>query len=237
MQTVMQPIKIYGCGALFFIIELNYHARIDDNVSSSYSTENDVARVKYGLSQLNYYKEPKNLGMSTIPDSQMFEGVKKYQKDKGLHVDGLLKPKGETINSINNDLRKKGENNHSLLGNIKQSLGAAYDMGNEYFKMKSHNYKGLDDYHHCKANYNAASRGEAGYNTAKYLGELKEDFDYYKNIWYKGLSEKDAKDDKIHDLSVNADGRLKKISGKYKDAKNACAVYRKKNPGFPEEYW
>lgn len=135
--------------------------QLDDNVSSSYSTENDVARVKYGLSQLNYYKEPKNLGMSTIPDSQMFDSVKKYQKDKGLHVDGVLKPQGETIKSINNNLRKKEERG-SLLGNIQQSLGAAYDMGNEYFKMKSHNYKGLDDYHHCKANYNAASRGEVG---------------------------------------------------------------------------
>lgn len=43
---------------------------------------------------------------------------------------------------------------------VKQITGAIIDMSKEYLKMKHHKYKFLDDYHHCKANYNASSRGE-----------------------------------------------------------------------------
>lgn len=50
---------------------------------------------------------------------------------------------------------------------IQQIVGGAMDMASEYFKMKNHGYKNLDDYHHCKANYNAAARGPYGYNTAR----------------------------------------------------------------------
>lgn len=120
---------------------------------------------------------------------------------------------------------------------IKQVLGATGDMITEYFKMKNHGYQGLDDYHHCKANYNAASRGPYGYNTAKYLGDKKEEFDYYKNRVYKGLSEEDAQKDKIHDLGINSIGRLKGDSGLYDNAQDACAKYRLKNPKFPKKYW
>ncbi len=118
-----------------------------------------------------------------------------------------------------------------------QILGTVADMGKEYFKMKEHGYKNLDDYHHCKANYNAASRGVFGYNTAKTLGDLKETFDYYKNIWYKGLNEQEAEKDKFHDLSVNAVGRLRGDSGLYENAQEACSEYRQKNPAFPKKYW
>ena len=64
---------------------------------------------------------------------------------------------------------------------IQQIVGSAMDLASEYFKMKNHGYKNLDDYHHCKANYNAAARGPYGYNTAKTLGDAKEQFDFYWN--------------------------------------------------------
>ena len=207
--------------------------QLDDDVSSSHSTENDVARVKYGLSQLNYYKEPKNLGMSTVPDRQMFDSVKKYQKDKGLHVDGLLKPQGETINSINNDLRKKGERG-SLLGNIKQSFGAAYDMSKNYFDMKKDCTVGADDYFHCKANYEATKRGQIGEKFAQNVGDAKEEFDFWDNQIRKGLSYQEAYQDRVKDKTINKIGRQKAKSGLYKNSKEACQEYRV--DGINEKY-
>ena len=84
---------------------------------------------------------------------------------------------------------------------------------------------------------NAAPRGPYGYHTANALGDTKEQFDFYWNQAYKGLSENDAQKDKIHDLGVNASGRLRGDSGLYNNAKDACAEYRAKNPAFPEKYW
>lgn len=127
-----------------------------------------------------------------------------------------------------------GQNNDTILPQV---IGATIDMTKEYFKMKNHGYKNLDDYYHCKANYNAASRGPGGYNTAKFLGDIKEEFDFYKNKLYKGLSEKEAIIDKQHDLAVNAIGRIRGDSGLYNSAMDACAEYRMKNPSFPSKYW
>lgn len=110
-------------------------------------------------------------------------------------------------------------------------------MASEYFKMKNHNYTRLDDYHHCKANYNAADRGPLGILVAKTLGDLKEHIDYYKNIWYNGLSPQEALVDKRHDQNVNAEGILRQLSGEYQNAVDACAHYRLKNPEFPKKYW
>ena len=120
---------------------------------------------------------------------------------------------------------------------IHQIVGGTMDMASEYFKMKNHGYKNLDDYHHCKANFNAAARGPYGYNTAKALGDAKEKFDFYWNQYYKGLDEDEAQKDRFHDLRVNATGRLRGNSGVYRNAQDACADYRNKNPAFPKKYW
>lgn len=131
------------------------------------------------------------------------------------------------------DLKKTNTSNP-----ISQIFGAIMDMGSEYFKMKEHNYIGLDDYHHCKANYNASDRGLYGAKTAKLLGDIKEDIDFYRNIWNKGLSKEEALKDKMHDKKVNEVGILKGLSGAYKNAKDACADYRPKDLNkFPKKYW
>ena len=116
-------------------------------------------------------------------------------------------------------------------------MGSVKDMASEYFKMKNHGYKYLDDYHHCKANYNAAARGPYGYNTAKVLGDAKEQFDFNWNQVYKGLSENEAQNDRLHDLEVNTTGLLRGNSGLYHSAQEACADYRDKNPAFPKKHW
>ena len=76
-----------------------------------------------------------------------------------------------------------------------------------------------------------------GYNTAKALGDAKEQFDFYWNQAYKGIGENAAQTDRLHDLSVNANGRLLGDSGLYNNAQDACADYRSTNPAFPKKYW
>ena len=126
---------------------------------------------------------------------------------------------------------------NNMLNPLGQLVGAAWDMGSEYFKMKNHNYVGLDDYHHCKANYNAAMNGNLGAIAAKMFGNLKEDVDYFKNIWNKGLTTEEALLDKLHDMSVNQIGIERAQSGVFQSAQDACSDYRKKNPSFPKKYW
>ena len=45
---------------------------------------------------------------------------------------------------------------------FKQQIQAAYDMTKNYFQMQWDSTIGGDDYFHCKANYEATKRGEAG---------------------------------------------------------------------------
>lgn len=135
------------------------------------------------------------------------------------------------IKKINGNFNRK-----NLLNGIQQVGGALSDMHKEYKLMKSHNYKNLDDYHHCKANYNAAKRGKVGEITAEAAGNLKEGFDYYWNQKYKGLSKKDAMMDYINDTSINQYGRNKAKVNHWKSAQDACADLRS-NKAFPEKYW
>ena len=141
-------------------------------------------------------------------------------------------PIGSAVPRIQNMQQPQTQQN-----SFRQVVGSVEDMVTEYYKMKNHGYKYLDDYHHCKANYNAASRGPLGYNTAKYLGDAKEVFDFYWNRLYKGKSLQEAVDDKNHDLGVNAVGRQRGSSGLYDGAQDACAEYRLKNLSFPKKYW
>ena len=110
-------------------------------------------------------------------------------------------------------------------------------MITEYLKMKNHGYKYLDDYHHCKANYNATSRGHYGEITAQQLGDIKEQFDFYWNQLYKGKSKQEAIDDRTHDLDVNTIGRSRAKLKMYNSAMDACADYRSKNTDFSKKYW
>lgn len=77
-------------------------------------------------------------------------------------------------------------------------------MYNEYKLMKSHDWKNLDDYYHCKANYNATKKGPAGETTAVVAGNYKEAIDYFKNR-VRGKTYLESVDDYWHDLIVNED--------------------------------
>ena len=115
-----------------------------------------------------------------------------------------------------------------------QVLGAIKDMGRNYFDMKSDNTKKADDYFHCKANFEAANRGEYGSKTAEWLGDKKEDFDYYYNQLWKGLTQEQAEEDRLHDKMINKIARQRAQKKLYSNSKRACRPYRVR--GINEKY-
>ncbi len=110
-------------------------------------------------------------------------------------------------------------------------------MANEYCKMKGHNYKKLDDYHHCKANYAATKFGKYGEEIAQNLAREKEIFDYFWNIFYKGLTRSEAYNDYINDTIVNLTGNARANFGLDLTPAEACADFREKQPRLPEHFW
>ncbi len=106
-------------------------------------------------------------------------------------------------------------------------------MNRNYWDMKRDNTIGNDDYFHCKANYEAADRGDLGRSIAQWLGDKKEDFDYYKNQ-LRGLSALEASLDRIHDRNVNKIGRQRAQSGLYSNSRDACESFRVK--GINDDY-
>ncbi|MBP5858655.1 peptidoglycan-binding protein [Marivibrio halodurans] len=65
-------------------------------LGTSYPADpSDVLNTKRRLQSQGYYDEPE-YGITEYPDTPMFEGIKRFQKDNGLRVDGLMRPKGPT---------------------------------------------------------------------------------------------------------------------------------------------
>ena len=116
---------------------------------------------------------------------------------------------------------------------VRQAVGAIKDMNRNYWDMKRDNTIGNDDYFHCKANYEAADKGDLGRSIAQLLGDKKEDFDYYKNQ-LRGLSALEASLDRIHDRNVNKIGRQRAQSGLYSNSRDACESFRVK--GINDDY-
>ena len=148
--------------------------------------EDDVLAVKSSLKNLNYYKEPK-YGMTKFSDNEMFEGIKKFQTDNKLKVDGIMKPKGETENKVNekiktntwgnktNDELNKYVKNNNYSSQTRTGLVAPfYDMKRNYDDMKRLKLIGSDKFFHCKGNYEAAKRGAWGKTVAKAVSLAKE---------------------------------------------------------------
>lgn len=66
--------------------------------------EDDTLKTKAALKRLGYYEPPKShgksIGMTGIPDRNMFAGLRRFQKDQGLARDGIMKPDGPTAQRI-----------------------------------------------------------------------------------------------------------------------------------------
>ena len=116
--------------------------------------------------------------------------------------------------------------NKSKMDKLTEAAQAVRDLNRKYWDMKRDNTIGGDDYFHCKANYEATSRGSIGEKVAERLGNAKENFDYYYNQSWKELSKQADHKDRIHDRAVNKIGRQRAKSGLYKNSREGCGSFR-----------
>ncbi len=66
----------------------------------------DSLNTKKALANLGHMKVPDH-GLTEYPDRPMLDGVKSFQREQGLAVDGVMKPDGPTIKRLNETLEKK----------------------------------------------------------------------------------------------------------------------------------
>ncbi|TAN73371.1 MAG: peptidoglycan-binding protein [Magnetospirillum sp.] len=92
---------------------------LNETIGSSYpANPEDVWNVKTTMNDLGYYDPPASYGMTPWPDTPMFEGIKTFQKDHGLDVDGVMYPDGPTVKAINEKATaadNSGSNNNDQL--------------------------------------------------------------------------------------------------------------------------
>lgn len=74
--------------------------------SNASADETDVETVKQHLNTLGHYEIP-SYGITKWPDNQLFEGIKSFQREKKLTVDGYMKPEGETEAALNDAINQR----------------------------------------------------------------------------------------------------------------------------------
>lgn len=71
-------------------------------VGTNYRVDpNDLMDTKRALSDLGYYDIPPHRGIDDWTDDATFDGIKRFQQDNGLKVDGFMRPGGPTEQKMN----------------------------------------------------------------------------------------------------------------------------------------
>lgn len=79
--------------------------KLKSPIGRSYNTNSkDVLNAKRALRDLGYYEEPKH-GITPYPDTSLIHGIEDFQRDRGLRLDGVMKPGGETLQTLNAEVR------------------------------------------------------------------------------------------------------------------------------------
>ena len=79
--------------------------KLKNTIGRNYSVEeNDTLTMKNVLKRLGHYETP-DYGMTPFPDEPMFEGIRGFQKTKGLAVDGVVAPQGPTARALGEALQ------------------------------------------------------------------------------------------------------------------------------------
>lgn len=71
-------------------------------MGTNYRTDpSDILNTKQALNRLGYYDVPPERGIDDWTDDAMFKGIRAFQKDNSLKVDGFMRPEGPTESAIN----------------------------------------------------------------------------------------------------------------------------------------
>ncbi len=77
------------------------------------------------MKKLDYYKEEKESGgMHEYSDRKLFAGIRKFQSDSDLKIDGIIKPRGKTEKKLARKLfsgikKFQGDNDLKVDGKMK----------------------------------------------------------------------------------------------------------------------
>ncbi len=66
----------------------------------------DLMITKKALNKLGYYDIPSHRGLDDWTDDATFDGLKRFQRDHNLKVDGLMRPGGPTEAALNRNLMR-----------------------------------------------------------------------------------------------------------------------------------
>lgn len=128
--------------------------------------------------------------MTKFTDGGMFEGIKAFQKDNKLKVDGIMKPQGETESKIN-ALQKLKENHIQQKNLISPTNSYPQNLKNWIAEKDRVSKMKISDVN--KHQYMSCLAGKGGKTmavTGASLGALKEGYD----LSYKSLNPKKRKD-------------------------------------------
>jgi len=93
--------------------------KLKSPMGRSYNVDfGDVTKTKKALNDLNYYDIPDH-GLTQYPDTPLFSAIEGFQSDKGLKVDGLMKPEGPTESTLNDELAKQAKSESAVTKSVK----------------------------------------------------------------------------------------------------------------------
>lgn len=103
--------------------------QLKKTIGSSWITdEDDVQKTKSALKETGDYKTP-DWGITGIPDQEMFDGLKSFQKKEGLKVDGVMKPGGPTEERLRQTTQKARTGNAKAQSNLRKRTGNNVSRG------------------------------------------------------------------------------------------------------------
>lgn len=69
----------------------------------------DVRQMKKMLNRLGYYTPYDKTGITGIPDAEVFQALKEFQRDNGLPPTGEARPSDDTVQALNDAMEKNPE--------------------------------------------------------------------------------------------------------------------------------
>ncbi|MBF0354999.1 MAG: peptidoglycan-binding protein [Alphaproteobacteria bacterium] len=76
---------------------------MDEAANADYG---DIVNAKRALLQLGYYQPPGGGAIGAWVDGPLFEGIRRFQRDNRLKVDGVMRPGGPTEAVMNRRLER-----------------------------------------------------------------------------------------------------------------------------------
>lgn len=127
------------------------------------------------------------------------------------------------LNQMNRSPYAPGSSSPSYVGGF---VGGAFDFGKNYMDMREAWWKGADKYFHCKANCEAAQRGEGGQDVAECISDTRE--------WYDQNVKGDPASASAADQAANLHGRSQGTLSPKGDCRQMCSQFRPN--GLPNKY-